>query len=163
MGEEDAPVICIVVGIILSLYIKISIYMYVSDFQWVQLHRLPKQTPQHPVWERGWQPAVRPHSKTADVADRCSFIPVGLAHCSKPPAWCVLFVQVNATACAIPRTVIAILETHQTKVRRQHRTHFTCVASQKAAILSCRLPIIESSWIWQNRLKSLEEHTFSAF
>lgn len=29
---------------------------------------------------------------------------------------CVLL-QVNATACAIPRTIIAILETHQTKVR----------------------------------------------
>lgn len=42
-------------------------------------------------------------------------IATGIGYCSARV--CLCSAQVNATACAIPRMVIAILETHQTKVR----------------------------------------------
>lgn len=42
-----------------------------------------------------------------------------------PSPFCAPLLQVNATACAIPRTIIAILETHQTKVWLPHKQKFS--------------------------------------
>lgn len=56
------------------------------------------------------------YTHTVRHGGRChTGVAVGGGRCSGRVCSCPL--QVNATACAIPRMIIAILETHQTKVR----------------------------------------------
>lgn len=105
---------------------SLFIYIYISDFQWVQLYRLPEQTPQHPVWERGRQPAVRPHCKTADEA--ALYIPEGLSYSSITPPWCyflIISLGERYSMCNPPNH-----HRHPGDSPDQSKTHFTHEGSQ---------------------------------
>lgn len=78
--------------------------------QRLQLHRLPEPPPAHHVPDRSRGAGLRPHGEAVPHSPPPPALHPGL---STP-----LYInQVNATACAVPRILIALLESNQQKVR----------------------------------------------